>query len=120
MLYCELLHAQTPNCSTAKIGRYELDSPKSGKTIIIRTKLTQTEINDALNYEATYQVIWLDSCKYQLKNKRLIKGDPILAGQPSDIYIVEILKIEGSKIQIKTSSNFSNKTIERTLTKIVQ
>lgn len=118
ILISNSVFAQTINCSAAKVGKFELISPTSGKTIIIRTKLNQTELNDSLKYETTFDLKWVDSCSYELRNKKLIKGDIRLAGQPTDILKVEILKIEGDKVYIKSSSNFSDRVVERVLTKL--
>ena len=118
ILTSNIVFAQTTNCSAGKIGKFELNSPTVGKTIIIRTELNQTELNDSLKYEATFDLKWVDNCSYELRNKKLIKGDIRLAGQPTDILKVEILKIEGDKVFIKSSSNYSDRVVERVLTKL--
>jgi hypothetical protein len=109
---------QTNECKSAKTGKYELVTPTSGRTIITRTKTTQTEQNDSLKYEATFDLTWTDSCTYELRNKKLIKGDIRLAGQPTDILKVEILKVDNNKIYIRSSSNYSDRVVERVLTKL--
>jgi hypothetical protein len=111
-------NAQASECEIAKIGTFELVSPISGTTIIYRTLDKQTEINDSLNYEATFELRWINSCTYELRNKVLIKGDKRLAGLPTDVIKVEIIKIEGDMIFVKTSSNFNDKVLERILTKL--
>lgn len=110
--------SQTNNCKSGRTGTFELVSTVSGRTIIERSADKQTETNDTLKIIATYDVIWTDSCRYELRNKRLVKGDSKYAGLPTDILKVEILKVEGEKVFIKSSSNYSDRVVERTLTKI--
>jgi hypothetical protein len=110
--------AQSFDCAIARIGKFELNSPTSGKTVIIRTLTSQLEINDSLNLEASYDLIWIDSCTYELKNKKLIKGDVRYEGLPTDTLKVEILKIVGTKIFVRSSSNYSDRITERELIKI--
>lgn len=117
-LYFYVSIAQTSACETAHTGTFELVSPISGTTIIYRTLDKQTEINDSLNYEATFDLKWIDSCTYKLRNKVLIKGDKRLAGLPTDVLKIEIIKVEGDKIFVKTSSNFSSNVLDRTLVKL--
>jgi hypothetical protein len=109
---------QTNECKSVKIGKFEIITPTYGKTIITRTKANQTEVNDSLKYEATFDLIWIDNCTYELRNKKLVKGNIILSGQPTDILKVEIQKIENDKIYIKSSSNYSERVVESVLTKI--
>lgn len=112
------LFAQPVDCSTARKGKFELNSPTSGITIIIRTDSTQTEINEGFNYEAILRVRWVDSCTYELTNKKIIKGDPSYAGKPGDVLKVEILRVEGNKIFIRSGSNYNTLVQERMLTKL--
>jgi hypothetical protein len=118
IIQAQYLNAQSIDCSTARKGKFELNSPASGITIIIRTDSTQTEINEGFNYEAILKVKWVDSCTYELTGKKIIKGDPSYASKPGDILKVEILRIDGNKIFIRSSSNYSSVVLERMLTKL--
>jgi hypothetical protein len=111
-------NAQAVNCDSAKTGIFELVSHISGRTVIYRTATTQTEKNDGLDYEASFVVKWVDSCTYELSNKKMIKGDLKYLGQPTDILRVQILKVEGRKVFVRSSSNYSDLVLDRTLTKL--
>jgi hypothetical protein len=60
----------------------------------------------------------VDSCTYELSRKKLIKGDKRLAGKSTYILRVEILKIEGEKVFVRCSSNFSDLIQETMMRKI--
>ena len=105
-------------CEPAHIGTFEHVSEATGKTMIYRTATSQKEVNDTLKYEATFDIKWVDSCTYELSNKKMIKGDSRLSGLPSDILRVQILKMEGNVIYVRVSSNFSDRIMETTMTKM--
>jgi len=98
-------------CSKLKNGVFELKS-EVGTTIIERKGNIQIEKIDGLNYYS--EVEWIDDCKYILKNHRNQNGE-LEKEELNCIYTVEIIEIEKDSIKIRTSANYSNKVIERTL-----
>lgn len=110
--------SQAGNCSIAREGRFELMSPTSGKTIIERTATTQHETNASIQMEASYKITWVNDCTYELRERKLIKGDPAFEGKPSDVLRVQITKVEGKRITISVSSNFSDQVVEREIVKV--
>ena len=101
-------NAQISKCDTAHVGIFELDSgSKYGITKIERDNKMQIETNDHMGFKATYEVVWIDPCNYELRNKKIIKGVSTYGTQPNDVLKVEILNIEGSKIFMRLSSNFT-------------
>lgn len=102
-------HAQSSKCEAAHVGIFELDSGEDfGITRIERNDKTQTETNEKMGFKALYDVVWIDDCHYELKNKKIIKGESKYGTQPDDVLKVEILKIEGAKIFLRLSSNFTS------------
>ena len=101
-------NAQISKCDAAHVGIFELDSGSEyGITRIERDNKTQTETNDQMGFKATYEVVWIDPCNYELRNKKIIKGVSTYGTQPNNVLKVEILNIEGSKIFMRLSSNFT-------------
>jgi len=102
-------------CSDLKNGTFELKS-ETGTTIIERKGNTQIETNEGLNYYS--DVEWITNCKYELKNHRNHNGE-LEKEELNSIYTVEILEITKDSVKIKTTSNFSDQSLERTL-KIIE
>ncbi|WP_348745517.1 hypothetical protein [Tenacibaculum sp. 190524A05c] len=102
-------------CSDLKNGIFELKS-ETGTTIIERKGNIQIEKNKGLNYYS--DVEWISNCKYELKNHRNHKGE-LEKEELNKIYTVEIIEIMKDYVRIKTSANYSDKSLERTL-KIIE
>jgi hypothetical protein len=101
------------DCKRVHVGKFILVSPESGTTLITRTPLFQIEKNDTLGVEVLYDIKWVDDCTYQLRGKKIIKGDPAWAGKPTDYVTVTILEVKENSFRVKTTSNFSDLVIER-------
>ncbi len=102
------INAQTSKCNTAHIGTFELDSKEYGITKIERTENSQIETNEFMGFQAKYDIVWTDDCHYELQNKKVIKGETYPNSKPTDTVKAEILKIEGTKIFLRLSSNFAD------------
>lgn len=112
-------NAQTSTCYAAHVGTFELDSGSEyGITRIERDNRTQTETNDHMGFKAMYDVVWIDDCHYELRNKKIIKGVSTYGTQPNDVLKVEILNVKGSKIFLKLSSNFTTFVTDCEMVKI--
>ena len=98
-------------CSDLKNGIFELKS-ETGTTIIERNGNTQIEKKDGLNYYS--DVEWITDCKYELKNHRNHNGE-LEKEELNSVYIVEIIEIMKDSVKIKTTANYSDKSLERTL-----
>lgn len=111
--------AQVSKCDSAHNGIFELDSGEEyGVTTIERNDKTQTETNEHMGFKALYDIVWVDDCNYELRNKKIIKGTSSYGMQPTDIMKAEVLKIEGSKIFLRLSSNFSTFVTDCEMVKI--
>lgn len=99
------------DCLKVKTGEFKLSNKISGTTIINRTNKYQIETNDEYGYEAKFEIVWIDDCNYELKNKKLIKGPDELKGDKEDVIRVKILWIKSGIMKVRTTSNFSD--IER-------
>ncbi len=102
------INAQISKCNTAHIGTFELDSKEYGILKIERTENSQIETNEFMGVQARYDVIWIDDCHYELRNKKVLKGETHPESKSTDVLKAEILKVEGSKIFLRLSSNFSD------------
>lgn len=109
----ETAKAQINNCTRVHTGIFKLTSESSGITIITRTANTQTEDNEKFNVHASYDLIWLDSCTYELINPKVLKGDPIYAGKPGEIITVHIIEVKEKTFVVNTTANISKLCIER-------
>ena len=69
-----------------------------------------------MNYYS--DVEWITDCKYELKNHRNHNGK-FEKDELNSVYTVEIIKIMRDSVRIKTSANYSDKCLERTL-KIIE
>lgn len=98
-------------CSDLKNGIFELKS-ETGTTIIERNGNTQIEKKDGLNYYS--DVEWITDCKYELKNHRN-HNEELEKEELNSVYIVEIIEIMKDSVKIKTTANYSDKSLERTL-----
>ncbi len=105
------LNSLSLKCSDLKNGIFELKS-ETGTTIIERIGNTQIEKKGGLNYYS--DVEWITDCKYELKNHRNHNGE-FEKDELNSVYTVEIIKIMRDSVRIKTSANYSDKCLERTL-----
>lgn len=110
--------AQSLDCKKVQVGKFELVSKTSGTTIIERTKNTQTETNETMQLKTSYDLVWTSECSYELKNRKVIEGSSKFIMKPTDVICVEIIKIEGKKLLVKITSNFSDKVAEVEINKI--
>lgn len=110
--------AQSLDCKKMQVGKFELTSKTSGTTIIERTKNTQTETNETMNLKTSYDLVWINDCSYELRNRKVLEGTSKFVMQPTDVITVEIIKIEDTKLLVKITSNFSDKVAEVEIYKI--
>jgi len=96
------------DCIDVRTGSFTLTSEYAGTTYIKRTKKHQIETGQNGDYKAKFDVVWLDDCTYQLRLKKLIKGPQELEGNDGDVLTVKILNIENGKMDVVSTSNFSD------------
>lgn len=94
-----------------KNGIFKLVS-ETGTTIIERNENTQTEKFNGLNYY--FDVEWISDCKYELKNHRDSNGEPI-KDEINVVYTVEIIEISQDSLKIRTTANYTDLKVDRTL-----
>ena len=80
---------------------------ESGTTFIKRTEKLQTEKNDDLGYEMVFDIVWIDECTYELRPKKLIKGDPSIMGDGTHVLKTRIKEISNNSYTAETSANFN-------------
>lgn len=100
-----------------QVGKFELVS-KTGTTIIERTENSQTETNETMKLKTSYDLVWINECSYELRNRKVVEGTSNFVMKPTDVISVEIIKIEGTKLTVKIASNFSHKVAEAEINKI--
>lgn len=118
LLFSLAINAQTSHCKAAHIGKFQVDSGESGITVIERNKKTQTETNEKAGYKARYDIVWIDDCHYELRNRTVIKGKSWEGSSPTDILKAEILKVVNGKVFLRLGSNFSDEVMECEMIKI--
>lgn len=117
LAFCFHGNAQT-HCKIAQTGTFEIDSGEYGVTKIERNEKMQTETNEQMGFQAKYDVTWIDDCHYELSNKKVLKGEARPGSKPTDIMKAEIVKVEGNKIFLRLSSNFSDFVTECEIVKV--
>ena len=73
-----------------------------------------------MDVKSIYDIVWIDKCTYELRNRRLLKGDTKYNGEPNDVFKIQILKVEGIKAWLKTTANFTDFVTESVVYKIEQ
>lgn len=103
---------QKPSCKSLHTGSFKIFAKESGTTFIKRTGKIQIEKNDDLGYEIIFDITWTDECTYELRPKKLIKGDPSILGDGKNVLKTRIKKISGNSYMAETSANFSDLVID--------
>ncbi|MBL7921846.1 MAG: hypothetical protein JNJ40_16140 [Bacteroidia bacterium] len=108
----QITNAQTSGCLPLQKGKFKMNSDDYGPTYITRTKTSQIEEMPKLGIKAKFDITWVSECKYELRNKVLLEGEPF-ANEPENIVvIVEITKVNLKSYNIKISSNHSDITMD--------
>jgi hypothetical protein len=104
LLTSTYFYAQTKSkCSDVKTGVFKVD-----ETIIKRTENIQFETNAEKHFKASYTVVWLDDCTYELRDKKFISGPEYLKGHKGDVLTVKILWVKDKTMKVALSSNFAD------------
>jgi len=99
---------QKPTCKSLHTGSFKIFTKETGTTFIKRTEKLQTEINDDLGYEIIFDITWINECTYELRPKKLIKGDPSIMGDGKDVLKTRIKEISNNTYVAETSANFNS------------
>jgi hypothetical protein len=99
--------AQKPTCKSLHNGAYKISSKETGTTFITRSKKQQVEKNEELGYEIIFDITWIDECTYELRPKKLIKGDPAIMGDGSSYVRTRIKNITEKGYTAETTASFS-------------
>lgn len=107
------LQGQEINCEKFHVGKFRHVSDVSGTTEIVRTKNTQTEVNEKLKVKAVYDIRWIDDCTYEISNKRIVSEKKKTDKDEMNFILnVKILRSEGNKIFVSYTSNLSDDVYE--------
>lgn len=107
------IYSQNINCKQFHVGKFRHVSDVSGTTQIVRTKNTQTEVNEKLKVKAVYDIRWIDDCTYEISNGRIVSGKKKTDKEEMNFILnVKILRTEGNKIFVSYTSNLSNDVYE--------
>lgn len=98
---------QKPTCKSLHTGLFKVTTQDAGTTYIKRTKTEQHEKNSDLGYEIIFSVKWIDDCTYELRPKKLIKGDPSIMGDGTNVVKTKIKDIADKSYVAETTANFS-------------
>ena len=105
------LHAQVTTCKSLHNGSFKIFDKESGTTYIKRTETSQTETNKEMGYEMIFDVKWIDDCTYELRPKKLIKGDPAIIRDGKGVLTTMIKTINETNYIAETTSNFSDQKL---------
>ena len=105
------IFSQTPSCKSLHNGSFKIFDKDAGNTYIKRTDNVQTETNEKMGFEMTFDVKWVDDCTYELRPKKLIKGDPSMFGDGKGVLTTKIKTINETNYIAETTSNFSDQTL---------
>lgn len=111
-LFVLTLLAQQPTCKTLRTGSFKMVSAELGTTYITRTGKTQVEKNEKLGYEVIFDIKWIDDCTYELRPKKLVKGNPAIMGDGTYVVKTKITGITYKNYTAETSSNFSEEEMK--------
>ncbi|MTI21249.1 hypothetical protein E1176_09475 [Fulvivirga sp. RKSG066] len=100
-------------CEDVKTGKFKLTTVETGTSYITRSKTHQTEVNEQFNYEAKFDIVWLDGCTYELRNKQFISGPEIFRGVKGDVVTIEILDVNDNTYSVRTYIKSSDFVVER-------
>ena len=104
--------AQKPTCKSLHTGSFKIFTKESGTTYIKRSEKIQTEKNDDLGYEIIFDIVWIDECTYELRPKKLIKGDPWVMGDGTHVLKVRIKEISNYTYIAHTTASFNPGSFE--------
>jgi hypothetical protein len=107
--------AQKTTCKSLHTGSFKVFTKESGNTFIERTEKYQLEKNDKLGYEIIFDITWTDECTYELRPKKLIKGDPAILGDGTNVLKTKIKKISDNSYIAETSANFNDGIVDFTV-----
>lgn len=108
----QLIQAQTSGCLPLQKGKFKMNSDDYGPTYITRTKTAQIEEMPKLGIKAKFDITWVSECKYELRNKVLLEGEPFANEPENVVVIVEITKVNLKSYNIKVSTNLSDMTMD--------
>ncbi|MGZ8570097.1 MAG: hypothetical protein ACXWW0_11965 [Bacteroidia bacterium] len=67
---CTQAFSQEVNCKKYRTGVFSMTDKEIGTTIITRTTNKQIEENKKLGTKRSFDVVWVDDCTYELRNKK--------------------------------------------------
>ena len=114
-LFTLTVMGQKTTCKSLHTGSFKVYTEESGTTFIKRTKKQQIEKNDLLGYEVIFDITWVDECTYELRPKKLIKGDPEIMGDGSSFVRTKIKNITAKGYIAETTASFSPDTLDFTV-----
>ncbi|MBS1732650.1 MAG: hypothetical protein JST02_05080 [Bacteroidetes bacterium] len=100
---------QKITCQSLHIGTFKSISKEFGTTLITRTKNDQTEENKKLGYKLIYDLFWISDCTYELRLKKVIKGDPALMQESKFVLTIKIKQIKKNSYITENRSTYSDK-----------
>jgi hypothetical protein len=59
-----------------------------------------------------FDIKWIDKCTYELKPKKVIKGDPFIMGDGTNFVRVKIREITAKNYIAETTASFTPETME--------
>ena len=103
---------QNATCKSLHTGSFKVYTEESGTTFIKRTKKQQIEKNEYLGYEVIFDITWVDECTYELRPKKLIKGDPEIMGDGSSFVRTKIKNVTTKSYIAETTASFSQGIVD--------
>ncbi|MDB5200685.1 MAG: hypothetical protein JWQ27_94 [Ferruginibacter sp.] len=104
--------AQKPTCQDFHEGSFSITTAGTGTTMITRTKKQQIEESEQYGYKLLFDIVWTDECTYELRPKKVLRGDPAIFENGKIVLRTRIKQITNSGYTAETSSNFSPAVME--------
>lgn len=106
------IFAQKQDCKSLHTGNYKVVAKESGTTFIKRTPTQQTEINESFGIEIIFDIKWINECTYELRPKKVVKGNPSLLGDGTNFVRVKIKDITVKTYIAETTASFAKEPME--------
>lgn len=96
------------DCKSLRKGSFRIYTKETGTTLVSRSANLQVEKNESMGVELVFDVKWIDECTYELRPKKLIKGDPSIMGDGKVVLTNRIINITPDFYEVESTFNFSD------------
>ena len=105
--------AQSLNCNSLKTGKFRLEDPISGTTLITRMDSIQREENLKYGIISEDKIQWVDDCTFRLIPYRVLKNESKIDFSIDYKLEVQILSIKENSYTQRTTSRLNGVSREK-------